>query len=133
MLTKQRLSKKSERNPVITSYSIHYTKLYESAINVKESRPSAGPMIRLLGTTLLRSETAGHEARERIITQSKLDWTIVRAGGLTNGPHISVYRSGDNVRAKGIAAKIARADVADFLLKQVSDTSNLHKAVSVMY
>jgi len=107
--------------------------IYMSAINVKESRSSAGPLIRILAPVLLRTENAGHEAREQIIRQSKLDWTLVRAGGLTNGPHTAIYRSGENIRAKGIAASISRADIADYLLKQVTDTDYVRKAVNVMY
>lgn len=107
--------------------------IYMSAINVRESRPAAGLVIRILAPILLRTETAGHEAREEITRQSKLDWTIVRAGGLTNGSHTSIYRSGENIRAKGIAASISRSDVAEFMLKQLIDTGYLRRAVNVMY
>ena len=107
--------------------------IYMSAINVKESRKNAGVLIRVMGTTLLRTETAGHEAREKIIRQSGLDWTLVRSAGLSNGKHTENYRSGENIKAKGIAASISRADVADFMLRQLTDNSNLRKAPMVMY
>lgn len=107
--------------------------IYMSAINVGESRPNAGIMIRILAPILLRTETAGHEARESIIRKSALDWTMVRSAGLNNGPHTGLYRSGNDIRAKGAAAGISRADVADFLLRQLTDKSNLRKTPMVMY
>lgn len=107
--------------------------IYMSAINVKDSRKNAGLLIRVMGTTLLRTETAGHEAREKIIKQSGLDWTLVRSGALNNGKHTTNYRHGEEIRAKGIAAGISRADVADFLLRQLTDLSYLRKTPIVMY
>ena len=107
--------------------------IYMSAINVKESRRNAGLLIRVAGTTLLRTETAGHEAREKIIRQSRLDWTLVRSGGLSNGKHTGNYRSGEDIKAKGVAAGIARADVADFMLRQLTDHRYLRKTPIIMY
>jgi putative NADH-flavin reductase len=107
--------------------------IYMSAINVKESRRNAGLPVRILGTTLLRTETAGHEAREKIIRQSSLQWTMVRSATLTNGNHKAEYRSGEDVKAKGIAAIISRADAADFLLRQLSDNTFVRKTPMVMY
>lgn len=107
--------------------------IYMSAINVKESRKYAGPLIRFLGTTLLRTETTGHEAREKLIRQSPLDWTIVRSGGLVKGVHTGVYRYGEDIKAKGLAAGISRADVADFMLRQVENPTFVRKFPIVMY
>jgi len=107
--------------------------IYMSAINVAESRRNAGLLIRILGTTLLRTETAGHEAREKIIRQSPLEWTTVRSAKLSDGKFTGKYRSGEDIRAKGIAASISRADVADFLLRQLTDLRYLRKAPMVMY
>ena len=107
--------------------------IYMSAINVKDSRRNAGFLIKILATTILRTETTGHEVREKIIRQSRLDWTLVRSAGLTNGGHTANYRYGEDVKAKGIAASISRADVADFILRQLTDNTFLRKTPSVMY
>ena len=107
--------------------------IYMSAINVKESRKNAGLLIKFLAPILLRTETAGHEAREKIIRQSPLVWTIVRAAGLTSGVHKGEYRSGEDVKAKGIASNISRADVADFMLQQLTNTNYIRKTPLVMY
>jgi len=104
-----------------------------SAINVSGSRRHAGLLIRIAGTTLLRTETAAHEAKEKIIRQTGLDWTLVRPAGLTNGKHTGRYRSGETVRANGLAASISRADAADFMLRQLTDGRYVRKAPMVMY
>lgn len=50
----------------------------------------------------------------RIISESGLDWTIVRANLLTNGPLTKRYKAGAfDPSAK---ARVSRADVADFML-----------------
>jgi putative NADH-flavin reductase len=65
--------------------------------------------------------------QERLIKQSSLDWTIARPGVLTDG-----RRTG---RAKILAdpshwrnGMISRADVADFLVRQIEDRTYLRKA-----
>ena len=104
-----------------------------SAINVSESRRHAGLLVKVLAKTLLRTETGGHEAREKIIRQSQLDWTLVRPATLNNGPHKAEYRDGEVVKAKGIIGIISRVDVPDFLLRQLTDNTYVRKAAMVMY
>jgi len=55
-----------------------------------------------------------HAAQARLIADSGLDWTIVRAALLSNGPHSGRYRVGKLDGTAG--SRIARADVADFML-----------------
>jgi uncharacterized protein YbjT (DUF2867 family) len=52
------------------------------------------------------------------IRQSGLDWVIVRAPRLTQGPHTGTYREG--YLQLGPFDKIARADVADFMLREAT-------------
>lgn len=70
--------------------------------------------------------------QEQIVRQSDLDWIIVRPARLTDGPKTGAYKSGVPMSI-GINAKITRADVADFILKQVSDDSYLHKVPRLSY
>jgi len=74
-----------------------------------------------------------HEAKERFIKRSRLNWTIVRAPRLTNGRRTGAYRSGEDIRANSIIPTISRADVADFMLKQLTSDTYLRKAPGVMY
>ena len=70
--------------------------------------------------------------QEHQILHSDLDWIIVRPAKLTNGPTTGEYRVSDPLLI-GPGAKISRADVADFLLKQVSDDMHLHKVPRLKY
>ena len=40
---------------------------------------------------------------------------------LTKGPHTGVYRHGVDIRARSLISTISRADVAEFMLNQLSD------------
>jgi len=70
--------------------------------------------------------------QEQIVQQSELDWIIVRPARLTDGPKTGAYKSGAPMSI-GLNSKINRADVADFILKQVSDNSYLHKVPRLSY
>ena len=59
--------------------------------------------------------------QEDLIRASDLDWTIVRPGILTSGAARRKYRDGPNVGNYFWPASSARADVADFMLKQLKD------------
>jgi uncharacterized protein YbjT (DUF2867 family) len=63
---------------------------------------------------------------EQIIKASGLDWTIVRPGALTSGPAKRAYEVQTDP-ASWHGGFIARADVADFLARQVSDTAYIGK------
>ena len=71
--------------------------------------------------------------QEKIISESELDWTIVRPGILTNGAKRGVYRHGENVGSYIIPGRISRADVADFMLNQLSDDTYLRKAPGLVW
>jgi len=81
--------------------------------------------MKLMIGRILRSK----EEQERLIRASGLDWTIVRPGGLTDGPKSGDYRFGTDKSIR--SGRIARADVADFLLQQVEDDRFLHQAPAV--
>jgi putative NADH-flavin reductase len=65
--------------------------------------------------------------QERLIKDSGLDWTIARPGVLTGGPPTGRYRvlAEPSQWRNGI---ISRADVADFLVRQIVDGSCVRKA-----
>ncbi|MEW5957587.1 MAG: NAD(P)H-binding protein, partial [Chloroflexota bacterium] len=65
--------------------------------------------------------------------QSRLDWTIVRPAAFTNGARTSVYRHGFSATDKRLKLKISRADVADFMLKQLTDDTYLHQTPGLSY
>src|SRR5258705_2261131 len=101
--------------------------IYLSTAGVKESRNDAGFAIRYIAPKVLRTEIAGHEAREKMIKQSHLKWTIIHAPALTNGAQKKQYQSGENLKATSFLISLSRADVADFMLKQLADNNYVCK------
>jgi putative NADH-flavin reductase len=65
--------------------------------------------------------------QEQLIKESELDWTIARPGVLTSGPRTGQYQilSEASQWRNGI---ISRADVAEFLVRQIGDQTYIHKA-----
>jgi putative NADH-flavin reductase len=70
--------------------------------------------------TLLRNPFADQRAQERILASSEADYTIVRPPRLTDGPFTGKYRVLPDALPTG-ALSVARADVADFMLLQLTD------------
>lgn len=74
-----------------------------------------------------------HELQEQYVKNSSLDWTIVRSGAFTDGEKTESYRHGFSTNDKSVKLKISRADVADFVLKQLGNTSYLYKTPGLSY
>ena len=73
-----------------------------------------------------------HVRQEEFVRQSNLDWIIVRPSRLTDTPRTGVYRVGEHLYISP-RAHIARADVADFMLKQVYHDTYIHKTPRLEY
>src|SRR5262249_1223219 len=71
------------------------------------------------------------DVQERIVRRSELDWVIVRPVILTDGPETNAYRALADPR-DWTCGFISRADVADFLIKQIDDDAFLHKPPVLM-
>jgi putative NADH-flavin reductase len=106
--------------------------IYQSFVGVTDSRRYAGPLTRMVAVRVLRHEIADHETKEALVRASRLDWTIVRPPKLTNGALTGKYRCGEAIPARSLFPRLSRADAADFLLRQLTDTAFVRKAVSVM-
>jgi putative NADH-flavin reductase len=108
--------------------------IYLSFLGVRDGREQLSLLGRyIVAPLILRNIVADHEAKENIIWRSSLDWTIVRPPRLTNGPHTGSYRHGGDIKAAAMIPTISRADLADFMLRQLGDLAYLHKAPAVMY
>jgi len=81
---------------------------------------------------LMKEEYEDKEAQEQLIEQSTLDWTIVRPARLTNGPHTGSYRM-KSILEFSRQSSISRADVADCMLKQLTDQTFRHKCIELSY
>lgn len=69
--------------------------------------------------------------QEELIIASDRDWVIVRPGLLTNGRARGGYRHGPDAGSYLWPVPISRADVADFMLKQLADDTYLGTAPGV--
>lgn len=98
-----------------------------SAAGVAESWSQIGWSSRILFKTMLRNIFADHHTQEAVVTDCPLNWTIVRAAILKDNPGAEKYTVSN--RAK--SGNINREDVADFLVKQITDTTYLQQAITI--
>ena len=75
----------------------------------------------LLYKTVLKYPVASQRAQYATLSSSELDWTMVMPPMLTNGPARGRYRVDGDALPNG-GARIARADVADFMMQQLTAT-----------
>lgn len=81
---------------------------------------------------LLRAAYDDHVRQEEYVKRSDLDWTIVRPSAFTDGPRTGRYERDFGTDRK-TKLKISRADVADFLVAQLTDTTYLHRTPAISY
>ncbi len=83
---------------------------------------------RIMFGLLLRPAYADHEAQEALVRQSGLDWTIVRPAAFTDGPATGTCKHGFPSTEKNLRLKVPRADVAGFMLRQLTDDTYLRQS-----
>jgi uncharacterized protein YbjT (DUF2867 family) len=106
--------------------------VYLSFVGVRDSRARSGPVIRHVLARVVRNEAADHERKEAIVRASGLDWTIVRPPLLTSGPANGGLRAGEDVAAAGPLPRASRADVAAYLVGQLTATDQIRRAPSLL-
>lgn len=88
---------------------------------------------RIMFGFLLRPVFLDHELQETLVRNSGLDWTLVRPSAFTDEPARGAFKIGFDASEKSLSLKIPRADVAEFLKRQLLDDSYLHRAVGLSY
>jgi putative NADH-flavin reductase len=108
--------------------------IHVSSFGVGDSLAQMGWVARQIVVPLfLRKALDEKEIEEGIIRASDLDWIIARPGGLEDGPRTGVYRCITDPREKVGQPRIARADVADFMLQNLADERFVRRAVGLTY
>lgn len=98
-----------------------------TGIGAGDSRDKGGFLYSsILLPLLLRRVYDDKDVQEQIIRESALEWVIVRPGLLTRGPRTGSYRVLTRPHEWRMG-KISRADVADFLVRQIDDDACLGK------
>jgi putative NADH-flavin reductase len=107
--------------------------VYTSALGVGDSNADQNAVFRyLIRPLLLGRDYADHEANEQAIRESNLEWVIVRPARLVDRPRSGQYQVDLHLSATFPFGKIGRADVADFMLKQLADTPFLRKTPGLL-
>ena len=106
----------------------------QSTIGAGDSRPLLNFFWkRIMFGLLLRPAFADHQAQEIDVKNSDLEWTIVRPAAFTDGPSTNSYKHGFPSTLKNLSLKISRSDVADFMLKQLTDKTYIRQTPSLSY
>ncbi|MFD2514755.1 NAD(P)-dependent oxidoreductase [Pontibacter locisalis] len=107
--------------------------VYESALGVGKSKADQNAFFRyLILPVVLGRDYADHETNEQTIRSSRLDWVIVRPARLVDGPRTGNYQVGLHLAATFPFGRISRADVAAFMLEQLTETNYLKKEPGIL-
>ena len=80
--------------------------------------------------SLIGKRVEDKDRQEELLRASDLDWVLVRPPILTNGARRGRYRAGFDIPIK-LFSSVSRADVAEFMLKQLTDDTYLHQAPTI--
>ncbi len=105
--------------------------IFVTGFGAGESKNYVTWLVKLFLKYFLKDVYADKTKMEDIITQSDLNWTVVRPGRLLDKELTEKYRT-ENTLFKGInIGGINRADVADFLIKQAENQTELKKYIAI--
>ena len=103
-----------------------------TGIGVGDSKGHVGFLYdRIIRPFVVRNVYEDKERQEEAIEQSDLEWVIVRPAQLTDEPARGEYRV--FLGGSYTATKISRADVAAFMLAQVTEDTYVHKMPVISY
>jgi putative NADH-flavin reductase len=94
--------------------------------------PNMNRLVKLVLPRIFAKPFADVRRMEDVIRQSDLDWTLVRATRLVNGPRTGQYRVSPDYPPPG-GGKIARADVAHFIAAALTEGGWLRSAPALAY
>jgi len=135
VITKNTIQSEGARN-IIRAMQQHGVRrlVLESSLDVGDSRGQLGFFFaHVIRPTLLRKIFEDKELQEKIVGESPLEWIIVRPAMLTNGPRTGAYKAGFAPTDRNITRKISRADVADFMLLQLTEKTYVWKTPGLSY
>jgi putative NADH-flavin reductase len=105
--------------------------IFVTGFGAGESKNYVPWLVKMFLKYLLKDVYADKTIMEEIITNSDMNWTVVRPGRLFDKELTEKYRI-ENKLFKGInIGGINRADVADFLIKQAEKQTELRKYIAI--
>lgn len=130
---RSRVIEQGTRNVIAAAEAAGVRKLVtETAIGSGDSVRDIGPFAKLAYRVMLGWLFRQKDIQEQVTRNSRMDWTIVRPTALTNGPPTGRAVVHDHLPVD-LFTHISRADVADFLVRAVTDPSHSKRAVTVTY
>ncbi|MBV1908845.1 MAG: SDR family oxidoreductase [Kangiellaceae bacterium] len=82
---------------------------------------------------ILKNVFQDHGVQEQIVNQSELDWTIVRPAAFIDQKPKKPVKVGFSFLEKKLSLTIARKDVADFLIAQVTSKQYIRDTPALSY
>jgi putative NADH-flavin reductase len=105
--------------------------IFVTGFGAGESKNYVSWIVKIFLKYFLKEVYADKTKMEEIITNSDMNWTVVRPGRLLEKGLTEKYRI-ENTLFKGIKiGGINRADVADFLIKQAEKQTELKKYIAI--
>jgi len=105
--------------------------IFVTGFGAGESKNYVPWLVKMFLKYFLKDVYADKTKMEEIITNSDLNWTVIRPGRLLDNELTEKYRIENNL-FKGInISGINRADVADFLIKQAEKQTELKKFIAI--
>jgi putative NADH-flavin reductase len=94
--------------------------------------PEANPLVKVILPRIFARPFADVREMERVVRASALDWTLVRPTRLVNGPGRGELRIRDRYPAPGLT-RIARADVAQFMIGALTEPGYIRQAPAICW
>ncbi|WP_431950289.1 NAD(P)-dependent oxidoreductase [Actinacidiphila sp. bgisy167] len=100
------------------------------AVGAYGSGPGARGAYRLATSLVIPAVMRDKDRQEEVIRAEGDLWTIVRPAVITGGRYTGVYRTGSDLRL-GLASRVSRADLADFMLRALGSEDCARRAVAI--
>ena len=105
--------------------------IVQSSLGVGDSLALMPAPARVFARTVLASALADHAEQEAAVAASGLDWTVVRPGGLSDGPATGAYVAQETTEGRPMKGRISRADVAAHIVRILDDPSTFGRALAM--
>lgn len=106
--------------------------VYESVFLAGSLPDEFSFFVRKILKRVIWKEVEDHQVKEDIIREGVENYTIVRPVRLTNGSFSGKFHHGISITSSEFIPSISRADVAHFMLQQLTDTTYRNKSVRLM-
>ncbi|WP_261567893.1 NAD(P)-dependent oxidoreductase [Frankia gtarii] len=113
--------------PAMDAHGVHRL-VAVSCYGVADSRRR--DLYNAIAWVAIRSLMRDKEGMEELLRASDTAWTVVRPAILTGGEHTGQYRTGTELLLT-VTSRVSHADVADFMLAQLTSDTLVRRAVAI--